>query len=318
MAVATASFDENTGATPTDRLGFTLFLAIAIHGILLLGISFSEPETKPIKETLEITLAQYKSQQKPEDADFIAQANQQGSGTAEDKRRLSTTEQALFQDNRIRRQSAQQSPITAPEPEAVTPAPKAATQVKEKPSAKQEQGKHKVVTTQKPKPVKATAQTRKPETGQPAARAGSSSSLLARSLEIANLQAQLDLQQQEFAKRPRKKIVNSTSTLARADAQYMENWRREIERVGNINYPEEARRKKLYGQLGLLVAIGPDGRLIEVKILRSSGYPMLDDAAMRIVKLAAPFQPFPVEMRKTTDVLEIIRTWRFEKRTSVY
>ena len=97
------------------------------------------------------------------------------------------------------------------------------------------------------------------------------------------------------------------------DASYLDSWRRDVERIGNINYPEKARQEKLYGSLRLLVAILPDGGLKEVKMLESSGQSVLDDAALKIVSLAAPFAPFPEELRQTTDVLEIIRTWRFQQ-----
>ncbi len=94
---------------------------------------------------------------------------------------------------------------------------------------------------------------------------------------------------------------------------YFEAWRRKIERVGNLNYPDAARDRNLYGSLRLLVAIVPDGTLSDVRVLESSGHRILDDAALRIVRLAAPFAPFPPEMRRNTDVLEIVRTWQFRK-----
>ena len=94
---------------------------------------------------------------------------------------------------------------------------------------------------------------------------------------------------------------------------YFEAWRRKVERVGNLNYPDAARDRNLYGSLRLLVAIVPDGTLSDVRVLESSGHRILDDAALRIVRLAAPFAPFPPEMRRNTDVLEIVRTWQFRK-----
>ena len=94
---------------------------------------------------------------------------------------------------------------------------------------------------------------------------------------------------------------------------YFEAWRRKVERVGNLNYPDAARDRSLYGSLRLLVAIVPDGTLSDVRVLESSGHRILDDAALRIVRLAAPFPPFPPAMRRNTDVLEIVRTWQFRK-----
>ena len=105
--------------------------------------------------------------------------------------------------------------------------------------------------------------------------------------------------------------VSATATGDPELAYYLESWRRKVERVGNTNYPAEARARSLSGTLRLLVAITPDGELQEVRLLASSGHPVLDDGAVRIVQLAAPFSPFTRTMRATTDLLEIERTWRF-------
>ena len=100
------------------------------------------------------------------------------------------------------------------------------------------------------------------------------------------------------------------------DAWYLESWRRKVERIGKLNYPDEARVRKIYGSLRLLVAIEPDGTLQDVRVIDSSGHQVLDEAAVRIVRLAAPYAPFPPAMRDETDMLEIVRTWRFKKRGS--
>jgi len=101
------------------------------------------------------------------------------------------------------------------------------------------------------------------------------------------------------------------SAKAAIDAQYLDDWRRRVERIGNVHYPEEAKRNQLYGQLRLAVSILPNGQVDDIEVLQSSGVRVLDDAAMRIVRLAEPFQAFPVELKKEVDKLEIIRTWRF-------
>ncbi|HJO11138.1 MAG TPA: energy transducer TonB, partial [Gammaproteobacteria bacterium] len=137
------------------------------------------------------------------------------------------------------------------------------------------------------------------------------------SLSIASLRAQLDLQRQAYAKRPRKYTISSASTKKSQDALYLDNWRKRIEAIGNLNYPDAARRQQLYGNLRLLVSILPDGVVEEIRILQSSGHSILDQAALGIVQLAAPFQPFPDELRETVDILEIIRTWRFHERTGL-
>ncbi len=133
------------------------------------------------------------------------------------------------------------------------------------------------------------------------------------SQEIASLEAQVDLESNTEAKSPRVRRLTSVSARAAVDAYYLQSWRRKVETVGNLNYPEEARRDQLYGSLRLMVSITPDGGLKDVRILDSSGFKVLDDAAIRIVRQAAPFAPFPEEMRQSTDVLEIIRTWQFRK-----
>ena len=142
--------------------------------------------------------------------------------------------------------------------------------------------------------------------------------LLAEALKMAGLEARHDQPHQNRAGSPRVRRLSSLSTAASTDANYLESWRRKVQRIGSLNYPEEARRRKIYGSLRLMVAVLPDGSLKEVELLESSGHPVLDEAAIRIVRLAAPFAPFPDELRKTTDVLEIIRTWHFRKNSSFW
>ena len=100
-------------------------------------------------------------------------------------------------------------------------------------------------------------------------------------------------------------------------AAYEEGWRMKVERVGNLNYPDEARRNKLSGNLLLAVTINVDGSLREVKVRRSSGHKLLDDAAVRIVKMAAPYAPFPDTFRNKQDVLTIVRTWQFSSNSQL-
>jgi len=303
-----------------DRFGFTLFLAVAMHAILLLGIGFSAPKIEPPRKVLDITLARFATDKAPEKADFLAQANQQGSGTLEEKRAPSTVEEAPFQSDELKQQALSQNQ-PAPTPQQVVqpaPAPEPTPEVTEQASPGAEQSPAKVVTTTATAAHKQAPREPKPEKAAPPPTAGASSSLLARSLEIANLQAKLDMQQEAYAKRPKVRRFTSASTLKHDEAAYFDNWRRRVEDYGNRNYPTEARDKGLYGSLRLLVSIYPDGSIKDVEVMQSSGYRVLDEAAERIVRLAAPFQPFPVEMRKTTDILEIIRTWKFENQAQLY
>lgn len=318
MSSVSQPYIDTPTVTPIDRLGFTLFMAVALHAVIILGSNFVTEKPKPLSQTLEITLAQYKAEKAPEKPDFLAQVSQEGSGTVEEKRLLSTTEMSTFQDTKIRDQAAQApTPVQAPSPKP-TPEPVVETPTEKVVVKKTQEVERKVVATSKPQKTKAPEKTQKSTAAKAQPSAGQSTSLLARSLEIANLQAQIKMQQEQFSKRPKTRRLTSVSTAAHEDAIYLDNWRRRIEMIGNLNYPQEARKNSLYGTLRVLVAIYPDGSLKNVEILQSSGVKTLDEAAIRIVQLAAPFQPFSVEMRKSTDVLEIIRTWKFEKTTHVY
>ena len=306
--------------TAADRLGFTLFFAVALHAVTIIGITFTAEDKRPPQKTIEVTLAQYQQKETPKEADFIAQANQAGSGNSEEKSLPATNQKASFQDQQINTLAPQQNSAKAPvkEVQQPKPAPQKASPEPQK-SIAVSTPKKQVVTTIASKPKQAAAKAAKPEPEKvKAASPGTATSLLARSLEIASLQADLDNHREMMARKPRIKRLTSASTQKREDALYLDNWRKKIENVGNLNYPEEARRNKMYGSLRLLVAVNPDGSVKNIEILQSSGRRILDDAAIRIVRLAAPFQPFPVEMRKSTDILEIIRTWKFEKRAYVY
>ncbi|MEJ6517912.1 MAG: energy transducer TonB [Pseudomonadales bacterium] len=286
----------STPITPSDRLGFTVFLALSVHAVIILGVTFTYLDRKPSSHTMEVTLAQHRSQNAPEKADFLAQLNQLGSGTLTEKVLTTTPNNAEFHDTVIRETSPTEQPASAP----------------------------KVVAKQKPVVSSAAKLDRKTATENKSIDSISfetpvdgQKSLLQRSLEIASLEARLDKQRQIYAKRPRIKRLTSLSTASSTDAYYLNSWRRKIEKIGNLNYPAEARKNKLYGSLRVMVAILPDGSLKEVKLLESSGEPVLDEAAIRIVRLASPFAPFPDDLRQSTDVLEIIRTWQFRRNSSL-
>jgi len=305
-----------------DRLGFTLFLAVAVHAAAILGIGFAIAPKTPPAQTLEITLAQFQSEKPPEEADFIAQADQQGSGQLEEKALPATREKADFQHRDIQ-ETAPLQPQTQPTTATTTPTPAIPTEpapiaettdLQNVTAAEQEV----VITSAKQEKQVSKLPEKHQQSTTPPPAPGSSQSLLSRSLEIASLEAQLEFQRQEYAKRPRIKRLTSAATKSHSDAVYLANWRRKIESVGNLNYPQEAQRSQLYGNLRMMVSVLPDGNVKEIRILHSSGNRILDDAAVRIVQLAAPFQKFPVEMRKNTDLLEIIRTWKFEKTSRIY
>ena len=134
--------------------------------------------------------------------------------------------------------------------------------------------------------------------------------LVQRSLEIARLEAEISKSISLYEKMPKRKFIGARTQEYRY-AQYVEDWRGKVERIGNMNYPEAARRQKIYGKLTLTVNIRSDGSIENVEINKSSGQRILDAAAQRIVKLAAPYAPFPPDIRKETDILSITRTWTF-------
>lgn len=273
-----------------DRLSFTFFVAIILHAFVLLGIGFKMPEHKNTSQTIEITLATHKSVHEPKEADFLAQHNQEGSGTLDEAKQLTTERQAQFADTEVRdvsplqQQAASVRKIRDQQLLSTTAQAQRKTQIKLNPD-EQEQREELAGTTREQMLV---------------------------SSEIASLQAKLDKQRQEYAKRPRVRTLTSVSTKASFDAKYLNDWSVKIEQVGNKNYPREALSRHITGNLRLSVMINPDGTIYEIKVLQSSGQRILDDAARQIVRLSAPFTSFPPEIRKHADRLQIIRTWRFE------
>ena len=289
MTAATPPSLSSSTVRPADRLGFTLLIAAVLHVALILGVSFTLPGPSLLSKSLEITLATFKSEEKPKEADFLAQDNQQGSGTLEHKAAPKTTEQALFQDTEVKKVT----PPAAPPKASREAAPKAA------------------LATRTPQPQK-TPVKREEQQPEPDTRQAPTFDLSQLSSEIASLEAQLADERQAYAKRPKIHRLNAASTMRDKGAWYKEEWRKKIERIGNLNYPDEARRKQIHGSLRLLVSINRDGTLYEVQLLESSGHQVLDQGAMRIVRLAAPFAPFTGDLADI-DRLEIIRTWRFER-----
>ena len=275
-----------------DRLGFTLFLAALLHLALILGLGFTFAKPEEIRRTMEITLATSKSEAPPNKADYLAQDNQQGSGTLDKKAVPKTTEIAPFQDSKINK---------------VTPPPAAKPEVAPQPAPPKA-----VVATTRPKPQKVETRPKEqqPKVQPKAATPTFDSADL--SSQIASLEAELANEQQLYAKRPRIHRLSAASTMRDKGAWYKDEWRKKVERIGNLNYPDEARRQQIYGSLRLLVSINHDGSLYEVLVLESSGQPLLDQAAQRIVRLAAPFAPFTGDL-SDIDRLEIVRTWRFAR-----
>ena len=269
----------------SSRLGATLVLSALVHAMLVLGIGFAAEDAAPMVPTLDVILSQTRTELTPAQADFLAQANNQGGGE---------------HDRSTRPTAPQAGPLPQPEDglaprplRAQTPAPSPPPDARVISSIRAEE----TVPTAQPTPDVAPAPL---PPGQ---------EKIARDIEMARLAAEIQLRSQQYAKRPKRKFV-SASTKEYALAQYLRGWVDRVERVGNLNYPDEARRRRIGGLVVISVGVRRDGSVESTRIIQSSNIPMLDNAAIRIVQLSAPFEPLP-KTREDPDVLHVTRTWQF-------
>lgn len=289
MAQAHGVKDLNYVSFNLDRLGTALSFAVAAHAAVLLGITFTAEINNIRTQQLEITLAQFR-EESSEEADYLADQDQQASGTELEKSLLSSPEIADYQDvqvNQVSQMAMQQrmEESSAADPNVIFTDNESQTKVQ---ITERSEEKDKVETQD--------LLTEEQLMG-----------------EIATLAAKLDQYKEEAAKRPRVRRITSVSTKRAMDALYLLKWEREIERTGNQHYPEQARAQELYGDLSLMVTVLPNGAVSNIQLLQSSGHKILDDAAINIVKMASPFEPFTAEMSREIDKLEIVRTWHFQK-----
>jgi protein TonB len=268
-----------------DLLGATLLFSLVLHGVLILGIGFEIGKPKPQLPTLDVTLVNTANREAPDHADFLAQADNAGGGDSDRARRPSQPVSGLLPTA---------ADGLAPRPlEAAAPAPSM-------PSLRR------VTTTAAvDRQVSSDVQQR----AQPQHDVQRTDTELKRRLEMARLAAEIRADSQAYAKRPHKKFI-SANTREYAYAAYMRAWARRVERVGTLNFPDAARRGQLAGNLILTVALNRDGSIKSVDVIESSGRKLLDDAAIRIVRLAAPFPPIP-KTGERVDELYITRTYQF-------
>ncbi|WP_257265663.1 energy transducer TonB, partial [Endozoicomonas sp. ONNA2] len=222
----------SSAVSTADRLGFTLFMAVVLHVLVVLGLTFSFEDKPAPPPTLEVTLARYQSKEEPKQADYLAQINQQGSGTLEEKALPSSDQQAQFQEETIKEVQPQSQTAAQPK-QTVTQQNRITTVAKSEQQASDDSVRQEPIAVDKDQPRKQIDLKK----------------------EIASLESQFHQQRQEFARRPRIKRLTAASTMQEAGAFYKESWRRKVEKVGNINYPEKARQLRLYGELRLMVAI---------------------------------------------------------------
>ncbi len=271
----------------SDRLSLTVFLAASVHAVFILGFGFAPEDLADLDPpaALEIILVQKHSDKTPEKADYLAQAAQDGGGESDQRNRPSE----LFTSPELSQEAG-----IAPQP--VQGGNPLQHQDMSQRLITQLYAENKTVEVEK----KQASESQNTQTDE----------ILDYDLEIARLAAELNMKKQAYAKRP-KKLVLTASTHEYAPAQYMHTWVEKVERIGNLNYPDQALKNEIEGSLMLEVELKWDGSIIEVNLIKSSGSTVLDEAAKRIVELSSPFTPFPSDLRQLADHLEIVRTWQF-------
>ncbi|MBT4838831.1 MAG: energy transducer TonB [Methylococcales bacterium] len=283
------SFNSN------DRFGIMVLVATAVHAILILTVGFSvdaltDPERSLPK--MEIILVHHSTEKENKKADYLAQANNEGGGNQQEKVRP-------------------KSPTSTPN---VLPVEGDAQQRQQASSPEQTKVLEKQVMVQRRSKTKTVQPT--PGEESPVQQPVTSDQLVMQSFEMARLSAEIDISRENQAQKPEHKYI-SASTQEYTYASYMEAWRLKIENIGKLNFPDEAIRKKLFGDLILDVGINADGTIFAIKVLKSSGHKVLDDSAIRIARMAAPYAELTDEIKKEHDVLHIVRTWQFMKNRRI-
>lgn len=278
----------------SDRLSFTVFVAVVFHAILIFGVVFAVPKIK-LPQVMEVTLAQHRSLDADKEADFLGDANQRGSGTLDKAALVTSPHQSRFHDERMNDIQPEESLAAS--------------------RASSAESRHVITTTGKS--TTRVSNRKAEELRQEQSEVRQAQLAMAwQSDEIASMEARLAAKKQAYAKRPRIRTVSTVSTRYDRDAAYVDAFRSRVEEIGNKNYPSLARQKKIYGNVRLMVSILANGQVKEIVVLKSSGYPVLDEAARQSVRMAEPFQPFPATIRRDTDILQVIRTWKFSDRLS--
>ena len=275
-----------------DRLGLTVFFALAIHAIVILGISFDVDDLfkNDSAPTMEITLVSSQSKEAPKEADYLAQANQKGGGNV---------------DKKVRPTSPFSNPNPTPE-NGLAPDSKMAFSP---PELKKKQQQRKLMTA-KQSPFARDSKAFKRDIPIET-KSEQAAQMFERSREFARLHAEIQQLKQAYEHTPHHTYVTGINAKEYRFASYIEAWRDKVEKFGSLNYPEEAIRQNINGNLLLDVGINPDGSIESMNVLRSSGHKLLDKAATQIVKMAAPFPPLTQAILKDTDVLHISLVWRF-------
>ena len=274
------------------RIQVAAAFSVLVHAFVVFGVAFKLPDPSKLvpQQALEVTLVNTKTKARPQKADALAQHNLDGGGNTDANRRART-------------------PLPVPRDSApaneLTMAQKRVQQL-------QAEAKQLMTRAQSKTAIEVPPDQSKPQTEEQSG--PNAADIMNRSLEIVRLEAQISRDNDTYQKRPHRTFVGARTQEFRL-ARYIEDWRVKVERIGEVNYPLAARDQKVYGSLLLTVSIKADGSLEGVEINRSSGVRILDEAAIRIVKLAAPFAPFATDIAKgkVTEILHITRTWMFTR-----
>jgi len=270
----------------------TLQLAVLLHALFIFGVSFAPTIRLNLVNppVLDITLVQTRTEKTPDQVDFMAQANQEASGTAEEKNRPQSPVSSL-QAVEVEGESPVQSEQAAPD-----------TTLK----------LNQQILTTKGETYKIVEKAPEQPEDNPEIPVGE---LANETQEIAQLLAEVGEAEARYARRPKIHFIDAVSAKSAVEATYIDEWVKKIERIGNINFPEEAIKRNLSGKLILNATLDQQGNVVDAQISLSSGYEVLDKAALRIVKLAAPYPSLPEEIRRKWDQLNITRTWIFHSGT---
>jgi len=272
--------------TGADRFGFSIFGSAIAHVFVALGVAFTVPENAPhqaLPPTLNVTLANTPSEEEPEEADFIANMQQQGGGDTDEQQIARSPDQVDTDGIKSERASLLAANSRREELNVLlqtAPGIYRLTKAEQTDSVDPNN-------TDMPMPQQSVP-----------------------TQQEAKVKGELSPVVEEAKAHLRQKFL-SASTRESKYATYMELWRSQVELIGNENYPSEARQKDLAGTLVLDVVLRPDGNIEAIDVIRPSGYDLLDKAAIEIVRKAAPFMPFPRDFREEVDLLHIIRTWQF-------
>ena len=275
-----------------SRFQYAMLASLVLHAAVMFGITIRPPDSPKrdfVAPPLEVVLVNAQTASRPLQADALAQRNLDGGGNTDEDRRAKspfpvtrdfrTTQELAMESRRIQQLERE--------------AQKLLTQVQSQAT------------------VESTAIQPQPQTDTNVA-VPNVADIMNKSVQIARLEAQIDRDMDSYQKRPRRRFLGARTQEYRF-ARYIEDWRTKVERVGTLNYPQAARDQKIYGSLQLTVSIKADGTVENIEINRPSGQKILDEAALRIVRLGAPYSAFPADISRDTDVLSITRTWTFTR-----